>query len=75
LYQLWTIYADDCGTITGINEWQGKSKYSEKTCSSVDLTTINRSEITGRRGETPVTDRLNNGTVFPKVSDMGEGLE
>jgi hypothetical protein len=25
------IDGDDCGAIGGMNEWQGKSKYSEKT--------------------------------------------
>jgi hypothetical protein len=28
------IDGDDCGAISGINEWQGKPKYSEKTCTS-----------------------------------------
>jgi hypothetical protein len=26
--------ADDCETIRGMKEWQGKSKYSEETCPS-----------------------------------------
>jgi hypothetical protein len=33
LYQPWMIY--DCGGISGMNEWQGKPKYSEKMCRSV----------------------------------------
>jgi hypothetical protein len=27
-YHPWT-YADDCGAIDGMNEWQGEPKYSE----------------------------------------------
>jgi hypothetical protein len=26
LYQLWMINGDDCGAISGMNEWQGKPK-------------------------------------------------
>jgi hypothetical protein len=32
LYQPWMIDGDDCGAVSGMNEWQGKPKYSEKTC-------------------------------------------
>jgi hypothetical protein len=28
---------DDCGAISGMYEWQGKPKYSEKTCPSAAL--------------------------------------
>jgi hypothetical protein len=31
LYQPWLIDGDDCRAISGINEWQGKLKYSEKS--------------------------------------------
>jgi hypothetical protein len=34
------IDGDDCGGISGMNDWKGKLKYSEKTCSSVSLSTI-----------------------------------
>jgi hypothetical protein len=30
---------DDCGAISGMNDWQGKPKYSEKTCTSDALST------------------------------------
>jgi hypothetical protein len=33
------IDGDDCGAISGKNEWQGKPKYSEKTYAS-DLTRV-----------------------------------
>jgi hypothetical protein len=32
-------YCDDCRAISGMNDWQGKPKCSEKTCSSVALST------------------------------------
>jgi hypothetical protein len=32
---------DDCGAINRINEWQGKPKYSDKTCPSSTLSTTN----------------------------------
>jgi hypothetical protein len=31
LYQSWMIDGDDCGAVGGVNEWQGKPKYSEET--------------------------------------------
>jgi hypothetical protein len=34
------IDGDDCGTINGMNEWQGKPKYSEKICFRAALATI-----------------------------------
>jgi hypothetical protein len=30
---------DDCGAISGINEWHEKQKYSEETCPSIILPT------------------------------------
>jgi hypothetical protein len=33
--------ADDCAAVSGINDWQGKPEYSEKTCSSAALSTKN----------------------------------
>jgi hypothetical protein len=32
---------DDCGAISGMNEWQGKPKYSEETCPNAALSTTN----------------------------------
>jgi hypothetical protein len=37
-YQIWMIH-DDCGAIGEIYDWQGKPKYSEKTCSNAALVT------------------------------------
>jgi hypothetical protein len=31
------IDGDHCGAINGMNEWQGKPKYSEETCPSAKL--------------------------------------
>jgi hypothetical protein len=31
------IDGDDCGAISGMNEWQGKQKYSEETCTGAAL--------------------------------------
>jgi hypothetical protein len=28
------IHGDDCGAVSGMDEWQGKPKYSEETCPS-----------------------------------------
>jgi hypothetical protein len=39
LYQPWMIDGDDCGAISGMNEWQGKPKYWEETCPSAALST------------------------------------
>jgi hypothetical protein len=39
LYQPWMIEDDDCGAISGMEEWQGKLKYSVKTCPSAALST------------------------------------
>jgi hypothetical protein len=33
------IDIDDYGTVDGMNEWQGKPKYSEETCPSAALST------------------------------------
>jgi hypothetical protein len=50
------------------NDWQGTPKYSEKTCSSAALSTINLTwsdldSNPGRRGGKPATNRLNYGTA------------
>jgi hypothetical protein len=39
LYDPWLIVGDDTSAISGMNEWQGKSKYSEEACPSVVLST------------------------------------
>jgi hypothetical protein len=39
LYQPGMINGDDCGAVSGMNEWQGKLKYSEETYSSAALST------------------------------------
>jgi hypothetical protein len=41
LYQPWMVDCDDCGAISGRNEWQRKLKNSEKTCPSANLSTTN----------------------------------
>jgi hypothetical protein len=39
LYQPWMIDSDDCEAISGVNKWQRKPKYWEKTCPSAALST------------------------------------
>jgi hypothetical protein len=39
LYQPWLMDSDDCGSISGMNEWQGKLKYSKRACPSAALST------------------------------------
>jgi hypothetical protein len=36
------IYGDGCGATGGMNEWQGKLKYSEETCPSAALPTTEK---------------------------------
>jgi hypothetical protein len=38
-YQPRMTDTDDCGALNGVNDWQGKPKYSENTCSSSALST------------------------------------
>jgi hypothetical protein len=40
IVQPWMIDGDDCVTDSGMNKWEGKSKYPEKTCPSVALSAI-----------------------------------
>jgi hypothetical protein len=42
LYHPWMIGADDCGAISGMNEWQRKPKYSEEICPSAAVSTTDR---------------------------------
>jgi hypothetical protein len=37
----WMIDVDECRTINGMNEWQGKPQYKEETCPSADCTETN----------------------------------
>jgi hypothetical protein len=52
------------------NDWQGKLKYSEKTCPDATLSTANPTccpdANPGRRGGKPLTNRLSYGTAAPK---------
>jgi hypothetical protein len=41
LYQPRMIDDDDYGAVGGMRDWQGKPKYSEKTCPSATLSTTN----------------------------------
>jgi hypothetical protein len=56
-------------------DWQGKPKYSEKTCPSATLSTINPTCLDpilnpGRRGGKPETNRLSYSTKFPDARDF-----
>jgi hypothetical protein len=58
LYQPWMIDGDDCGTNSGIVEWQEKPEYSEKTFPSDALSTTDPGGLDpgsnpGRRGGKP----------------------
>jgi hypothetical protein len=39
LRQPWMMDGDDCGAVSGMNEWQGKSEYWKETCPSAALST------------------------------------
>jgi hypothetical protein len=39
LYHRWMIDGNNCGAVSGMNEWQGKRKYWEETCPSAALST------------------------------------
>jgi hypothetical protein len=66
LYQSWMIDGDGCGAISGMNEWQGKPKYWEKTCPSAtttDPTWLDPGSNPGHHGGKPVTNHLSHGTA------------
>jgi hypothetical protein len=42
LYESWMIHDYDCGTISGMNEWQGKPKCSKQTHSLAFLSAIDQ---------------------------------
>jgi hypothetical protein len=67
LYQPWMIDGDDCGAISSISEWQGKPKYSKKTCSIAALCAtepklLDSGSKPDRGGGKPVTNHLSYGT-------------
>jgi hypothetical protein len=45
LYQHWTIDRDVCGPIRGMNRWQGKENYWQKTCPIAALSTTDTTRI------------------------------
>jgi hypothetical protein len=56
-------------------EWQGKSKYSEKICPSATLSTTNATWLDpgsnpDRCGRKPATNRLSYGAAFMKVTSL-----
>jgi hypothetical protein len=58
-------------------DWQGKPKYSEKTCPSATLSTTNPTwpdlrSNPGRRSGKPATNRLSYGTAFSIVTRLRE---
>jgi hypothetical protein len=69
LYQPRMIDDDDCGAVGGMRIGRGKPKYSEKTCSSANLYSINPTWLDvgsnpGRAGGKPATNRLSYGTAL-----------
>jgi hypothetical protein len=58
-----------CGWRIWWNEWQGKPRYSEKTCPDATLSTTNPTwpdpgMNPGRRGGKPATNRLSHGAAW-----------
>jgi hypothetical protein len=63
------IDGDGCGTISGMNEWQGKPKYLEETCRSADLSTTDPTwpdpgSNQGRHAVKLATNRLSYSTAY-----------
>jgi hypothetical protein len=72
LYQPQMIGDADCGETDGNEDWQGKPKYSEKTCPSATLSTTNPTWLDpglnpGRRGGKPATNRLSYGAAITHI--------
>jgi hypothetical protein len=64
------IDGDDCGAISGMNEWQGKPKYWKETCPSAALSTTNPMTCPGLEPGPPwepATNHLSYGTAVPSV--------
>jgi hypothetical protein len=59
------IDGDDCGAVGGMNEWQEKPKYSQKTCHSIALSTTDPKRLEpGRHRGKPATSRLTYPTAW-----------
>jgi hypothetical protein len=66
---------DDFGAIDGINEWQRKLKYSEKTCPSADLSKkdskgFNPGSNPGHSGNKPATNLMAYSTAVSLYSSI-----
>jgi hypothetical protein len=66
---------DGCAAISGINEWEGKRKYSEYTCCSAALSTTDPTWLEpgsnpGRSGRKPGPNRLIYGKEINAYSRM-----
>jgi hypothetical protein len=77
IYQLCMIDGDHCGAVSGMNEWQGKRKYSEETCPSAAMSTkyltwLDPGSNPGRSNGKPATDCLNEISLgsFQKLSGV-----
>jgi hypothetical protein len=70
------IDGDDYGAVGGMNEWQGKQQYSEKTCPAAvlfttKLTLPHTGLNLGLRDGKPATDRLSHDrTSILKVASL-----
>jgi hypothetical protein len=62
LYQPWIIDGDYCGALIGMNDLQGRPKYSEKTRPSAALSTMNFTDWTCTRTWATAVGRPNYGT-------------
>jgi hypothetical protein len=59
------IDGDEYGAISGMNKWQGKLKYLEKTYPSAALSTIDSTWFDpDRHGGKPTTNHLSYGTAI-----------
>jgi hypothetical protein len=63
LYQPQMIHDGGCGAIGWNEDWQGKPKYSEKTCPSATLSTTNPTWPDPRLEPGPATNRLSYGSA------------
>jgi hypothetical protein len=60
---------DDCGAISGMNEWQGKPKYRERTCpvSTTDTALLDQGTNSGHRDVETGTNLLSYGMASSSV--------